>query len=81
MMHRNLDRRVEALVQLTDPRHVADLQALMDRGMSDVYMHWRLGGDGRWMRHHVDEDGNELPDLQRALVDMHAKRRRKARRR
>ena len=81
MMHRNLDRRVEALVQLTDPRHVADLQALMDRGMGDVYMHWRLGGDGRWMRHHVDEDGNELPDLQRALVDMHAKRRRKARRR
>ena len=81
MMHRNLDRRVEALVQLTDPRHVADLQALMDRGMGDVYMHWRLGGDGRWMRHHVDEDGTELPDLQRALVDMHAKRRRKARRR
>ena len=44
-------------------------------------MHWRLGGDGRWMRHHVDDDGTPLPDLQAALIEMHAKRRRKARRR
>ena len=81
MMHRNLDRRVEALVRLTDPRHLADLRSLMDRGMSDEYMHWKLGGDGRWMRHHVDAEGVELADLQAALIEMHAKRRRKARRR
>ena len=35
MMHRNLDRRVEALVRLADPRHLDDLEALMERGMSD----------------------------------------------
>ncbi len=81
MMHRNLDRRVEALVRLSDPRHLADMKSLMDRGMSDEYMHWKLGGDGRWIRHHVDADGTELADLQAALIEMHAKRRRKARRR
>ena len=81
MMHRNLDRRVEALVSLTDPRHVDDLQALMARGMSDEYAHWRLGRDGRWARHHLDEDGTPLPDIQAALIEMHARRRRKARRR
>ena len=81
MMHRNLDRRVEALVRLKDPRHLADMKSLMARGMSDEYMHWKLGGDGRWIRHHVDADGTELADLQAALIEMHAKRRRKARRR
>lgn len=81
MMHRNLDRRVEALVRLADPRHIADLQALMARGMSDEYSHWSLGSDGRWTRSHVDDDGAPLTDLQAALIEMHAKRRRKARRR
>ncbi|HOT57439.1 MAG TPA: polyphosphate kinase 1, partial [Ornithinibacter sp.] len=81
MMHRNLDRRVEALVHLVDPRHLADLEALMKRGMSDEYMHWKLGADGRWIRHHLDAEGAPLTDLQTAMIEMHAKRRRKARRR
>jgi polyphosphate kinase len=81
MMHRNLDRRVEALVRIADPRHVADLQALMARGMSEDYSHWTLGADGRWTRVNTGPDGAPLADLQSALIDMHAKRRRKARRR
>ncbi|NHA66627.1 RNA degradosome polyphosphate kinase [Phycicoccus sp. CMS6Z-2] len=81
MMHRNLDRRVEALVRLTDDRHVSDLRSLMERGAGDEYSHWALAGDGRWTRHHVGADGQPLPDLQTALIEMHAKRRRKARRR
>ena len=81
MMHRNLDRRVEALVRITDEHHLEDLRSLMERGASEQYAHWRLGGDGRWTRRHVDEEGEPLEDLQTSLVAMHAKRRRKARRR
>ncbi|MGL5867004.1 MAG: RNA degradosome polyphosphate kinase [Dermatophilaceae bacterium] len=81
LMHRNLDRRVEALVRLTDPRHVEDLRSLLARGMDDQYAHWRLGPDGRWTRAHLNHDGTVLEDLQTALIEMHAKRRRKARRR
>jgi polyphosphate kinase len=81
MMHRNLDRRVEALVRLADPRHVADMRSLLARGMSDDYASWRLSGDGRWTRHHQDADGEPLADLQSALIQMHDKRRRKSRRR
>ncbi|TPG14102.1 RNA degradosome polyphosphate kinase [Pedococcus bigeumensis] len=81
MMHRNLDRRVEALLRIADPKHIADLQSLMARGMSDTYAHWRLTGDGRWTRVNFDDDGEPLADLQNAMIDMHAKRRRKARRR
>ena len=81
MMHRNLDRRVEALLRITDPRHVEELCSLLARGMSDEYTHWELADDGRWTRHTTDPEGNPLPDLQTTLVEMHSKRRRKARRR
>ena len=81
MMHRNLDRRVEALVRLIDPRHISDIEDLMSRGMSGDYSHWWLGDDGRWTRCSVDASGEPLPDLQAALIEMHSRRRRKARRR
>jgi polyphosphate kinase len=81
MMHRNLDRRVEAMVRVTDPRHVDELSSLLGRGMSDDYSHWRLSGDGRWTRVTCDGEGAPLMDLQTALIGQHAKRRRKARRR
>ena len=80
MMHRNLDRRVEALVRLTDPRHVEDLGDLMRRGMDGHYAHWRLSGDGRWTRHHLDSEGTPLLDLQASLIEVHSKRRRRGRR-
>ena len=64
MMHRNLDRRVEALVRHREPRHVADLQSLLARGMSGEYSHWRLSSDGRWTRVHLDAEGEPLADLQ-----------------
>ncbi|MFC7486181.1 RNA degradosome polyphosphate kinase [Knoellia sp. CPCC 206453] len=81
MMHRNLDRRVECLVRLSDPRHLHDLTSLMTKGMSGDYSHWSLESDGRWARHHVGTDGELLEDVQAVLIEMHAKRRRKARRR
>ncbi len=80
MMHRNLDRRVEALVRLTDPRHVSDLTALMSLGMSERVSSWHLSGDGTWTRHVHDVDGEQLLELQSTLIDNNTKRRRKARR-
>jgi polyphosphate kinase len=79
MMHRNLDRRVEALVRLTDPRHIADLKALMSLGMSDDMSSWHLSGDGRWIRHSHDGDGKPLQELHSTLIENNTKRLRKAR--
>jgi polyphosphate kinase len=80
MMHRNLDRRVEALVRLVDPRHVADLKALVSLGMGDDVSSWHLSGDGRWTRHLTGPDGKELLELQSTLIENNSKRRTKARR-
>jgi polyphosphate kinase len=81
LMHRNLDRRVEALLRLPDPGHVAALQSLMTKGMSDEVASWHLDSDGRWTRHRLDADGNDLIDLQSALIESNARRRQKSRRR
>jgi polyphosphate kinase len=68
MMHRNLDRRVELLVQVTDPGHQRRLRALVDLGMDDDTSSWWLNPDGYWTPHHVDDWGNPLRDLQETLV-------------
>jgi polyphosphate kinase len=78
MMHRNLDRRVEALIRLTDPRHIADMMSLMSLGMSDNTTSWHLRGDGSWTRHCHDADGKPLLELQSTMIENNAKRRRKA---
>jgi polyphosphate kinase len=64
MMHRNLDRRVEALVRVTDESHVQELTSLFDRAMDDGTNSWHLGADGVWTRHTEDAHGNPLTDLQ-----------------
>jgi polyphosphate kinase len=81
MMHRNLDRRVEALVRVTDPGHVAELAQLLALAFDERTSRWDLGPDGRWVRHALSESGEPLDDLQAKLIERHEKRRRKARRR
>lgn len=81
MMHRNLDRRVEALVRVEDKVHVESLGDLLALGMSDDTASWHLQSDGHWERHHTDADGNPLVDMQADLIARYARRRSKARRR
>lgn len=67
LMHRNLDRRVEALVRLSDPDQVADLVQLLDESMDDGTSSWHLGADGAWTRHSSGDEG-PLRDLQSMLI-------------
>ncbi|PVZ14562.1 polyphosphate kinase [Actinomycetospora cinnamomea] len=48
MMHRNLDRRVEALVPVTDPRLTAQLDRIMDSSTAPSTRCWVLQPDGSW---------------------------------
>ena len=68
MMHRNLDRRVEALVRLGDPRLVQVCGELLDLAMDDATSSWHLGADGAWTRHSTDAEGQPLRDLQEHLA-------------
>ncbi|MBD3753187.1 MAG: polyphosphate kinase, partial [Micrococcales bacterium] len=76
MMHRNLDRRVEALVRVSEPAHLAQLMTLFDRAMSSATSSWWLDATGTWVRHHLDEQGNQLVDLQdQTMADVQSRRR------
>lgn len=74
MMHRNLDRRVEALVRVRDADHVKYLNRMMELSMADTTSSWHLGADGRWTGHHHDDEGNRLLDIQADFIDVHSKR-------
>ncbi|MEY9876083.1 polyphosphate kinase [Streptacidiphilus sp. MAP12-33] len=76
MMHRNLDRRIEALLRVTDPGHRAELSGLLELGMADDTSSWHLGPDGVWTRHAHDADGRPLRNVQELLIDSRRRSRR-----
>lgn len=69
LMHRNLDRRVEALVRMSDPDQVEYLANLIRRGVSLKTSSWALKKSGNWKRHQVNKDGSPLVDLQVELME------------
>jgi polyphosphate kinase len=68
MMHRNLDRRVEAMVRLRDPRDIAELDELLTLSMAPDVASWHLDATGAWTRHHLDAEGRPLRDLQAYII-------------
>ena len=50
LMPRNLDRRVEAVVPVTDPRLRQRLQQILDVSLADDVLAWELGPGGSWHR-------------------------------
>ena len=68
LMHRNLDRRVELLVRVTDRAQQAELRGLIAEAMDERTASWWLDSDGGWTRHHRDADGKPLRDLQSHLI-------------
>ncbi|MFE1644354.1 RNA degradosome polyphosphate kinase [Microbacterium sp. P01] len=79
MMHRNLDRRVEALVRVIAPAHIKELTDLFELAMADTTSSWWLGTDGEWTRHSVGDDGKPLVDIQdRTMASVQRRRRTRA---
>ena len=75
MMHRNLDRRVEALVRLSQPDHIREVNGVFDLAMDDKSQSWHLANDGKWVRHQYNEDGKYLVDVQdKIMLDIFVKR-------
>ncbi|OEV05011.1 RNA degradosome polyphosphate kinase [Streptomyces oceani] len=75
MMHRNLDRRIEALVRVADPAHRASLTRLLERGTSDTTASWHLDSEGDWTRVAHDAEGRPLRNIQEMLIDARRRRR------
>ncbi len=74
MMHRNLDRRVEAIVSLSNPGHVQQIEELFDLAFAPDVVHWELVDD-TWTAYTTDADGKPLVDLQEDLIRQSRQRR------
>ncbi|AVM01214.1 RNA degradosome polyphosphate kinase [Gordonia iterans] len=66
MMHRNLDRRVEVMVQVRDRRLAADLQEIFDSAFDPRTRCWELQADGAWKA--SPAAGEQVRDHQRQMV-------------
>ena len=74
LMHRNLDRRVEALVRVTAPEQIDELIRYVDRQMADSTMSWHMQPDGTYVLHTKDDEGRPLVDSQEYLIRKHQRR-------
>jgi polyphosphate kinase len=66
LMPRNLDRRVEVLTAVTDPRLQVRLHEVLDVNLADDTLAWVLEPDGSW--HHVEREN--IVDTQRRLQQL-----------
>ncbi|MEO6470613.1 MAG: RNA degradosome polyphosphate kinase [Aeromicrobium sp.] len=69
LMHRNLDRRVEALVRIPSEAHTTVLGDLLEKYMEETTTSWHLDNTGEWVRH-VGEI-----DIQQTLIERSKARR------
>ena len=74
LMHRNLDRRVEALVRITAPEQVEELIHYVDLQMADSTISWHMQPDGTYVLHSRDEEGRPLVDCQEYLIHKHQRK-------
>jgi polyphosphate kinase len=69
MMHRNLDRRVEVMAQVKDPRLTAQLDELLESALDPATRCWELGPDGQWTA--SPRRGKSVRDHQVSLMERH----------
>jgi polyphosphate kinase len=69
MMHRNLDRRVEVMAQVKDPRLTAQLNDIFESAMDPATRCWELGSDGHWTA--SPHEGQNVRDHQVSVMEHH----------
>ena len=69
LMDRNLNRRVESLVQIKRKEHKDSLIKTFDRYLASTTAGWHLLPNGKWQKVDADPAGNKLADLQAIMID------------
>ncbi|MDE0571862.1 RNA degradosome polyphosphate kinase [Demequina sp. B12] len=77
LMHRNLDRRIEALITIEVDQQRELLIENIDMVMSPEFSAWELGEDGVYVRSVENAEGERLRDVQDTYIKRQPKRRAK----
>jgi polyphosphate kinase len=68
LMDRNLSRRVESLVRISDPEHKASLIELLDEYLSDEIANWQMLPTGKWQNIAKLSDGTAIESVHQLLI-------------
>jgi polyphosphate kinase len=74
LMHRNLDRRVESMVKVTQTDHKIRLHRALDGYLASTTSSWHMRSDGKWDRVKVGPDGEALEDFQMQAIEWFRRR-------
>jgi polyphosphate kinase len=69
LMDRNLSRRVESLVRISDPEHKASLIELLDEYLSDEIANWQMLPTGKWQNIAKLSDGTAIESVHQLLIN------------
>ncbi len=73
IMDRNLNRRVEILTEVVEPKHKERLKYLLDEPFSGNYQHWRMNELDMWDHVKRNSNGDALKDLHQTYIERFAK--------
>jgi len=74
LMHRNLDRRVESMVRISQADHKRMLMRALDSYFAPTTACWHMQTDGTWKFIGIDEAGAKLPAFHSQVVDWYRAR-------
>jgi len=74
LMDRNLRRRVESLVKITQSDHKRHLLRAIDGYLSERTSSWKMNSDGTWKRYTISPTGEHLQDFHQASIDWYRAR-------
>ncbi|MET3860216.1 polyphosphate kinase [Dietzia sp. 2505] len=72
MMHRNLDRRVEVMTTVTDPRLKGQIHRIFDSALDPATRSFHLRPDASWARMPAPGDRSASVDHQERMASVHA---------
>jgi len=68
MMDRNLNRRIESLVKITDANHQNYLEELLNEMFTEKYQSWSLDSKNVWSLDVITENGEKRMDFQERII-------------
>ncbi len=73
IMERNLDRRVEALIQIDQAEHKSELSLILDLSVSPRFRMWEMTEDDTWHYIKNGPEGKPLEDFQEYFIERYKK--------
>jgi polyphosphate kinase len=69
IMDRNLNRRIETLVQITEEDHKQELSHILDSSFNNEFTHWELDPNDKWQHVASTSEGKKSKDFQSYFLE------------